>query len=1023
MNATPVSAHSNPAKAARQGKGTVANAVFARTPHGPATLRGSAMKRAVKPIAWAMALTFGIGTGAVVQLAAALSPAHAEGGTVVAGAGFTTVPDFGPQYLYEVHAANGTGVFRWDSPTSTVGRRLVYTPGSDWSTGQITTMAVGPDFTQPTGDPNRPYKHVAYHWLWSADGASGIPVKKVTEGSLQTDEFFVPQGPGTYYRGWSGGEVVQSTGEIFFSGQEDSSIRNNGGGTFKMMVYNPATAQYRYATDLAPATADDWLGASGSTIFYPASDMAVDAEGNAYLVVGGSSKYLIRVAGHQAHNTQWTWNKVAQISIGAGAWGDGTNFWGMAFLGGTLYLSNADGDYMWQIDTMSGDMTRGVKAPLDDIFDLASSQTAPVVNGYVYNDADGNGEIDAGETALAGQTVEIYDSAGTLRGTRTTDGQGRYSFIVNGVGPAAEFYIRLVQPQIGGVNAAQTWAQASGPRDLNLVTPLCASNGSDYRPLTQSGVCRGARGDGVDRSLAFTGAATSPTGVIGAAGAGIVTKIVMVSDKDVAYASFGVTTAASHGDAPYKTVIRLDGGAGSGPSHIQGSVHGDEVHLGEAHGPNTAAPGPSAPSSTDDPHSDTDDGVQIELANGSNAWSNPADQILAFDKEYRIRVKVGGTKAGEGKVQGWGGALIDGATPNATSVFAAGSIAWSNGGAVQGDGYVYGTMNTKAGTGSALPTGAPPAWARFRVSLAGGLAPTDDPPYPPRRGSADANANPWWVPGEVEDYRFFVSGGTLNLRARSLGGTGIFGFSLNNISGTLPSHNTDSIETLPGGAISVSGQGHAFQTLNSAIGITANSIPTGFNFNSLTCTNAANQAISVTRSDNTYTVPNGAVAVGEAITCDAEFTKQIGAQSTFALTPAGPLSVTGRYTATVTALADDGVPLADVEVRFALTPPTGATVDPPAQNGYHCKTDATGTCSVQIEGQTAGTYTVKAEARNIGTDTWVQVGTAQPRTFTFDPDTCAVSLSISPAGPLPAGSHYTGTIAVRDSKSNACTGL
>ncbi|MDR1428572.1 MAG: Ig-like domain-containing protein, partial [Bifidobacteriaceae bacterium] len=959
-------------------------------------------------MAFAVALTCTIGTGTVAVVVGPEAPAEAADGTV------SLVPDFSCDSLYEAKNSNAGGVYRWGDPESAASRvGPIYTPGTGWTTNQIDTMAIGP----LTGGAAAT---VAYHWNWDAAPAAGIPVKRVQAGSTDATEIIVPRALGTTDMSWSGGEMLQKTAEIVFSGRQGTRVRNNGAGSYRMMVYNPATNTSRRATALAPRSTSDWLGASATQDWQPASDMAVDADGNAYLVVGAATKYLIKVI-PGADNAVWVWEKVLELTIAAG--GGGTDFTGMAFVQGGLYLYNGTGNRLWKIDTLSGQMTPGQAVPGARVHDLASCQTAPVVQGTVFNDANGDGTVSEAEGVVPGQVVEIYDRDGTYKGEQTTTSTGHFNFIVNRVATDADFYVRLRQPRVDGINAAQTYARAdAGTGGGNPIAPLCATAGGNYQPLAASGVCQGARGDRRDPSTRPSGALTSDTGLLGAKGAGIVTKVTMVNDQVTAQVDFGVTASASHGDAPYKTTLTT--GQDNGPSHIQGSVYGGEVFLGTAHEANTATPGPTDPTSTVDPHATTDDGVHIEMTAGSGQWSPLKDQILAVGQSYELRVQVGGTQAANAKVQGWGGALYAGQAPTAANAFTGQTITWRNNGAVT-NGYVYGTLTTN-NVGTGVPAGAPPTWARFRVSVNGSLSATDISPYPPTPGTTQADTNPWWVPGEVEDYRLFVTSGTLKLRARSTGGTGTFGFTLANIASATPSSTSDSIQTVTGGAWAQSGTGHSFQTVGQPVTVTASSIAAGFNLSDMTCADAGGAAITVTRNGAVVTIPASAVVQGANITCDASFAREIGPDSTFAVTPAGPLTAapTTTYTATVTTKYGDGTAIPGVDVRFALDPTTGATIDPALANGRHCQTDANGTCSVKITGTKAGAYKITAQALNPGTTGgWIQIGTQETRTFTFNPATCTPTLATAPAGSQPAGSTFTGTITLNDANSNPCTGL
>ncbi|MDR1294418.1 MAG: Ig-like domain-containing protein, partial [Bifidobacteriaceae bacterium] len=975
----------------------------------PRTLAGRAMKRIAKPVAWVMALAFAVGTGTVATLVLTEQPAEAGDGTVT-----PAPPEFDCNAFYEVNAGISSatrGVWKWTNLTTTPVRTLVYSEGTGWSSGQMSTMAIGPDMNPASASYG---KKVAYHWRWSDDDANGVKVKKIVPGSTVATEFTVPRGVDG--RSWSGGEVIQRTGEIFFAGREATYVRDSGtvgsAGTFTMMVYDPTgTNPPRRASALRPKTAADFLGTGTTNNYQPASDMALDAEGSAYIVVGGSTKYLLRVT-PGADNAVWSWDKVATINYGGASGGGGTDFWGMAFVNGILYLSS--GDDLWWIDTMSGAMNYGLDSPGSTIYDLAACQAAPVIRGTVFNDENGNGQQDGDEAGVPGQTVSIFDSTGTYKGVRTTDGSGGYSFIVNRVGPSARFYIRLKHPKVDGVNAAQTYASAD--TDGNLVTPLCATDSADYAPMTESGICLGARRDHIDPNITY-GLSGATTAITGVTGAGILTEVTMLVDTEVAVADFGVTSAGSHGDAPWKTSLTAD--ANNGPSHVAAGLYEHDLWLGATHEVNNPVPGPSTAGVATDPHAATDDGVQVRMSDAS-PWVPLTEAVLAINKTYDVRVQVSGDLRATAKVQGWGGALVNATSPTASTIFGT-AITMDNGGAVSGDGYAYGQINT--GTGN--PTGAPPTWARFRVSQAGGLSATDVPPYPPTQFNDNANGRPWYVPGEVEDYRLYVASGTLALQARSVGGQATFGFTTTNISGTSPSSTADSIQTAPNNEWAPGTSGHAFQSVGQPVSFTASSVPPGYNVVGAQCSAADGSDITIAQTGNTFTIPGSQIVTGAAITCGVSFAREISTQmSSLTVAPAGPLLVTeaNGYTASVEIKAADGSALEGVHVRFGVTPTAGVTVTPPQLDGENCVTDNAGTCSVNIKSTQMGTYTITADAQNLGSTTWVAVGSTT-RDYEIDPAICTLDLATSPAGSQVVGNAFTGTITLSDQYGNACAGL
>jgi adhesin/invasin len=989
------------------------------------------MKRLAKPVAWTVALAFAIGTGTVATLVLNDEPAEA--------AVSPAPPPFECNSLYAVRsgAAGYRAVSRFANlPTMTA--TVPYTASGMTPTNSVNTMAVGPEIeTDANGQPlldqdGKPVlgQLVAYHWDWN-----DVRVHKVTPGSTDTPMFSVPGNLDTSASaGWSGGEVIQHTGQIFMSSSEFTDLRNDGRGDFNLMIHNPVTHETRASRTIAPDTGEAVTALTGDIDV--ASDMAVDAEGNAYVVVGsGTTKWVLRITPGQ-HNTTWYWKRVVQVRNAV----SGSTFYGMAFLNGFLYLAMST--TLYKIDTMSGAMSTVGSLGSQPVFDLAACQTAPVIRGKVYNDVNGDGEPNddnpntpADEGALQGATVEIYDANGAIRGVRTTGPDGGYDFIVNDAGPNAEFYIRVKQPQVNGANALQTWASASAPTSPtdNEVTPLCATGPTTYYdPISQSGVCLGARPDSIDPSTAphtvaangtvsggFSATKSSGTWPVNSllgtgGGAAIVSKVNVRTSTEVAYADFAVTGAASYGDAPYKTLLASDG-----PYHAQDSLSdanslwGSQLYLGNSRAANSPVEGPVSGTDTTDPHASTDDGVEIQLTDGG-AWTSLREAVLAINKTYNIRAKVSGSLASTATVQGWGGDLKNAVSPTAANVFTP-EITM---GAVT-NGYSTGQLFT----GSGAPQGAPPTWVRFRVSPYSGMSATSGT-KPPAANSTAANTNAWSTPGEVEDYRVFVASGTLALQARSLGGEDTFGFTLGNISTTHPSSATDSITTLPNNAWASSGTGHVFQTVNSPVTFTPSNIPTGYNVTGVACEDANGQSFTPTVSGTTYTIPAGQVTTGAALSCGVSFAKEIDVtESSLVVQPAGSLPVTdaGGYTATVTAKTAGGSPLEGVNVRFTVAPSASVTITPPLTNGQNCTTGPNGQCSVNIKATTAGTYTITAEGQNLGTSNWVTIGSEQ-REYTVDINACSVkSLETTPTGSQVVGNAFTGKITLEDSMGNGCS--
>ena len=87
--------------------------------------------------------------------------------------------------------------------------------------------------------------------------------------------------------------------------------------------------------------------------------------------------------------------------------------------------------------------------------------TAPAsISGLVFNDRNGNGARNSADSALAGWTVQLQDTSGTVLQTATTGSNGRYSF---GGLAAGVYRVREVLPA--------TWVQTTpNPPDMTLAS-------------------------------------------------------------------------------------------------------------------------------------------------------------------------------------------------------------------------------------------------------------------------------------------------------------------------------------------------------------------------------------------------------------------------------------------------------------------------------------------------------------------------------------------------------------------------
>ncbi len=112
---------------------------------------------------------------------------------------------------------------------------------------------------------------------------------------------------------------------------------------------------------------------------------------------------------------------------------------------------------------------------------------APSISGTKFEDANGDGDRDAGEPGRAGWTIELYNS-GVRLGTTTTDAGGRYSFELD-----ADRY-RITSENFAVREVMQPgWEQSHFPAAIHV--PYGSSNtefgGNDfgnYRPATITGI-------------------------------------------------------------------------------------------------------------------------------------------------------------------------------------------------------------------------------------------------------------------------------------------------------------------------------------------------------------------------------------------------------------------------------------------------------------------------------------------------------------------------------------------------------
>jgi uncharacterized repeat protein (TIGR01451 family) len=93
------------------------------------------------------------------------------------------------------------------------------------------------------------------------------------------------------------------------------------------------------------------------------------------------------------------------------------------------------------------------------------------ISGVLWNDADGNGLIDAGESILPGMTVERYDATGTLlHDIAITGPDGRYRF--DGLGPN-DYVIKVKGDGSNPATAPSDYPTATGDPDESGTCSTC----------------------------------------------------------------------------------------------------------------------------------------------------------------------------------------------------------------------------------------------------------------------------------------------------------------------------------------------------------------------------------------------------------------------------------------------------------------------------------------------------------------------------------------------------------------------
>ncbi|MDR3107586.1 MAG: hypothetical protein LBU05_05255, partial [Bifidobacteriaceae bacterium] len=801
---------------------------------------------------------------------------------------------------------------------------------------------------------------------------------------------------------------------------------------------------------------EQWQELTGQTLTGAAnwdgsSDMAIDANGNFYLMATRDNAVhaLVRVEvpqqnGKPIPGAEWTYSIVKAYTQDLGDIG---NIYGLSFLNGALYTQqNLTTNRIRRWDPLSGVVeVLGTSSGLGNARDMAAAQMSPAISGTIYNDANGNGQIEPDEVGVPNVVVEIWQgnaasgsTVWTKRGEVSTDVAGEYAALLNSA--SSEFLVRVKRPTIKGVNASQTYANAGDFYESadsggahNTLTPYCVVNGNSYT-LSPGGVCRSARVDGIDSGEISVGTSVEAVG----AGGLIVSKVNMNTDLAVVEADFGITTSASWGDAPdkYKT-----SNAAAGPYADPYNLGQSYLYLGSAAG--VYADG--SPSAAADAHS-TDDGLEIAAivdgqTNATRDWE-PAQRVLMVQgKSYAFRAKASGNPDAvkASVVKAW------------ITAFTASGPAATMGSSLLGDnttcsatpddsGYVY-CQYTPSG---ALPsTAVSELFARVRVS--------SDPNVTVDSRGPSSNSLPWITKGEVEDYMLGVAGSVVRIKARTVGSVAAnVGLSLSNVSTASPSRNTSNVLTNSGdGFISASSHAVANRTLPveiNTVGVGAagatdiggwklgtrqeNSVPTDtWCYESDGTQARIDTTVDAATGKLTINVPAGGQLPTD-ITCRLTYIPSASATgSTVAAAPSGnddaPITSGGASDVTVHVAGTirdangdpKSAPVEGQAVILTLTPrgstPATATgahfqynpgsgwVD--AGQQYTCTVGSTGACQypVRVVGEVRGAYNLQATIDGVHI---TKAGTSPPASTETDP----IVIWFKAAGdPVEAKSSFT----------------
>ncbi|MDR2896317.1 MAG: Ig-like domain-containing protein, partial [Propionibacteriaceae bacterium] len=789
-------------------------------------------------------------------------------------------------------------------------------------------------------------------------------------------------------------------------------------------------------------------GSSGAGV-ETAADFGLDAQGNMYIFVStpiatgagqNGTAALVRISPSKDENgaytngsasNPWVYNvvrKLAKTDPGmvmaeSAIWSVGTGIHDGKFLAGgyvnaysttqaSLYPANmgaatagsvaGTASRMLAIDPLSGSMslsgstdnqmvtggtylsTIPMSNQIGRVYrDNASPQMLTVIAGKVINDVNADGAYATDEPGVQGVRIAVYNGDNELIGTQLTAVDGSYSLVVSGDG---DYQVRVNQPQIAGVNAAQTWGEIVA--SMNDATMHCV-DGDITSGLAQ---CAGALARPyADPAVGAVNAADDPgTWPIYAS-------VSMSTNEEVAEVNFGISTLGSYGDAKAGPA-NVAAGA---PVHANGIAGQEDLWLGSALGSYTGV-------STKDDHTATDDGVSLKLNSGNVPLTT--DQILAATHQYNLTATVNGDQAANATVSGW----TTGAG-NDNWVSAANWTPTVAGNTADGAFQVMQSGNKVSGT----PT------VQFRANASTSATTQATNAANEYQAKTGASTSPWVTSGEVEDYSFKVADAVVRAAVLNAGDTGTFQIK-----------NGSTSESLTAGRDSAVVFGKPVATSAGSNATVSSTAPNGAVLRSVTVkdsTTGADVAVTPTTSGMTSTV-TFPVNVGDDVTVQFNYGAVPDAsKSTLTLDPAsGSAVVSGDGIKAIATIVDkDGLPISGYVVNFSQK---SADVTADANT---CTTDDQGVCSITVNSAKPGVYTDQIAATVIvnGVDTAVS---GSPKsvtftagefsytksTFTVDPVVSATDAAKTNWVAVSDGSaYYTGTLTAMDDAENRLSEL